>query len=212
MQTIFLCDSTYFLPLISLSTPEHWDFWTDNFSFNCFFFNASYSFCCFFVAFWNPLSFLIRSIVIGSNTRGSKTKEQSTYHTTFEVTPYLLSSLPSWCPVSYHLYYPWPTIKFREKNFCMVQQTNLNSHRGHLLVLFLLGPHESSGVAKCSHEVFEAVRNVNLQLDVAKEHGKRHRKVGFCSQWDVAVSGLQTIQRKDALPQQFTIIVIDSKS
>ena len=57
----------------------------------------------------------------------------------------------------------------------------------------------------------EAVRNVDLQLDIAEQHGKRHGEVALCPEGDVPVAGLQVLEGQDSLAQHLVVVVVHSE-
>lgn len=58
----------------------------------------------------------------------------------------------------------------------------------------------------------QTIRNVNLELDVTEEHGQGHRKVSFCTQGDVPVAGLKTVQGQDSLAEEFAAFIIHAEA
>lgn len=58
----------------------------------------------------------------------------------------------------------------------------------------------------------KAVGYVGLEDDLAEDGGQRQGLVAFVPQGDVAVASLQAIQRQDALPDQFVVVVVHSNA
>ena len=54
----------------------------------------------------------------------------------------------------------------------------------------------------------EAIRDVNLQLNIAEQHRKGHREVALCPESDVPIAGLQVLEGKDSLPQHLVVVII----
>ena len=57
----------------------------------------------------------------------------------------------------------------------------------------------------------KAVRDVDLQLQVAKQHGEGHGKVALGPEGDVPVPGLQVVEGEDPLAEELVVVVVDAK-
>lgn len=58
----------------------------------------------------------------------------------------------------------------------------------------------------------QPVRDVDFEFNVAKEHGEGHGEVGFRPEGNVAVSGLEAVQRENPLTQELAVLVVNAKT
>ena len=58
----------------------------------------------------------------------------------------------------------------------------------------------------------QTLGNVDLQLDIAEEHGQGHGEVALRPQRDVAISGLEVLKREDALAEHLAVVVVDGEA
>lgn len=58
----------------------------------------------------------------------------------------------------------------------------------------------------------EPVGYVDLELDVAEEHGERHGEVALRPEGDVPVAGLQVLEGQDPLAQHAVVVVVDGEA
>ena len=63
-----------------------------------------------------------------------------------------------------------------------------------------------------SSHTSQAIRNVNLEFDVAEEHREGHGKVPFSPKRNVSVPSHETIQGQDSLTEHFSVLIVHAEA